>query len=173
MLCSGVGRISELWKGPVGEWWNQNGCYGNRAIANVSENVFDLDWWNLALPSLIMWWWRGGWYSHCLVVAVYFSDSLNCYLYFWHSPTLVSRSDWLQVTFGSRTSRTFGTHLKQAWISSWPLNKDQGSLSHTTVSERHISHSDRILLLFTKEEQDLMKSRGVHELSSFVFLYVR
>lgn len=37
-------------EGPVGGWWNQNGCYGNHAIANVSENVFDLDWWNLALP---------------------------------------------------------------------------------------------------------------------------
>lgn len=80
MIRSGVGWISELWKGPFGEWRNQNGCYGNHAVANVSENVFDLDWWNLALPQFdyIRHVNRRGlahgqstcWYSQCFVMCL-------------------------------------------------------------------------------------------------------
>lgn len=83
MLCSGVGWISELYKGPFGVWWNQNGCYGNHAIANVSENVSDLDWWNLALPQFDYnrrvntregWSVDKCWCSFCFIAAMHFSD---------------------------------------------------------------------------------------------------
>ena len=55
------------------------------------------------------------------------------------------------------------------------LNKDQQSFSHTNCLRAPvISHSEeKLLFAAAEDEQDLMKSQGVRELSCFVFLCVQ
>lgn len=40
MLCRGIGRLSQLWKGPFGERLNPAGCYRNCAFAIQSVKMF-------------------------------------------------------------------------------------------------------------------------------------
>lgn len=40
LLCRGIGRISQLWKGPFRERLNPAGCYRNRGFAVQSVKMF-------------------------------------------------------------------------------------------------------------------------------------
>lgn len=40
VLRRGIGRISQLWKGPFGEQLNPGGCYRNRGFAIQSVKMF-------------------------------------------------------------------------------------------------------------------------------------
>lgn len=184
VLCSGP--LNSEKKGPLAEWWNQDGCYGNHATANVSENVFDLDWWNLALVrfDFIRRGTRGGdgeMYSE-------YAHIRRVILEWWCIPVALSCSSfslfdtvslWLHKIrasqFGSHlAARTCGTRLNLCWLSSWMLNKSQGGRCRTQLSLRatQILHLDKNLTLGIKSEQDLMMSQGDHDLYSFVFLCV-
>lgn len=149
MLCSGVGRISELWKGPFGEWWNQNSCYGNHAIGNVSEHVFDLDWWNLLLPQCdcIRRVNRGGAGSWTITTLVLYRCCISLTLF--HNRYIAVSlqfediwwSRWLQVSFGSRMSRTFSIHLKRLfeYLHGHLTRTSKVSLNNSNVSFRRVS----------------------------------